>query len=216
VNKVSDVNNVNKGNQLKVDQLNQLNNKKTKALLLVGVGGQGTILASKILSEGLVKLGYDVKMSEIHGMAQRGGSVTTQIKYGEKIYSPIIGTGEADVIVAFEKAEAVRYLSYLKEDGTLVVNEHEIYPLPVLLGQEEYPSNSIEYLRERVSKLKVLDANTLAAELGNAKAQNIVLLGTVIKALGLEELDWVEVLKAYLPPKLHELNIKAFDAGLRF
>lgn len=191
-------------------------NKMTKALLLVGVGGQGTILASKVLSEGLVKLGYDVKMSEIHGMAQRGGSVTTQIKYGEKIYSPIIGTAEADVIVAFEKVEAVRYLPYLKEGGTLVVNEHEIYPLPVLLGQEQYPSNVMEFLGERVSKLKVLDANAIAAELGNAKAQNIVLLGTVIKALGLEELDWAEVLKAYLPPKLHDLNIKALHAGLSF
>lgn len=185
-----------------------------KALLLVGVGGQGTILASKILGEGLLKLGYDVKMSEIHGMAQRGGSVTTQIKYGTKIYSPIIGSGEADVIVAFEKVEAVRYLAYLKEKGTLIVNEHEIYPLPVLLGQEQYPGKVSEFLSQRVCNLKVLDANGIAAELGNSKAQNMVLLGTVIKALSLEKLAWEEVIKEYLPPKLQALNIKALQAGL--
>jgi indolepyruvate ferredoxin oxidoreductase beta subunit len=186
----------------------------TKALLLVGVGGQGTILASKILSEGLVRQGYDVKMSEIHGMAQRGGSVTTQIKFGEKVSSPIIGMAEADAIVAFEKVEAVRCLPYLKEEGILVVNDHEIYPLPVLTGQEEYPANTLEYLQKKVKKCKVLNANHIAAELGNTKAQNIVLLGAVIKALGLEKLDWVEILKKYLPPKLHELNIKALEAGL--
>ena len=186
----------------------------TKALLLVGVGGQGTILASKILSEGLVEQGYDVKMSEIHGMAQRGGSVTTQIKFGKKVFSPIIGLAEADVMVAFEKAEAVRCLSYLKEEGVLVVNDHEIYPLPVLTGKEEYPTNVLEYLQKKVKQCKVLKANHIAAELGNTKAQNIVLLGAVIKSLGLEELAWVDILKKHLPPKLHELNIKALEVGL--
>ncbi|MGI6587282.1 MAG: indolepyruvate oxidoreductase subunit beta [Peptococcia bacterium] len=186
----------------------------TKALLLVGVGGQGTILASKILSEGLVRQGYDVKMSEIHGMAQRGGSVTTQIKFGEKVFSPIIGLAEADAMVAFEKVEAVRCLPYLKEEGVLVVNDHKIYPLPVLTGKEEYPDDVLKFLQKKVRKCKVLNANHIAAELGNTKAQNIVLLGTVIKALGLEKLAWVEILKKYLPPKLHELNIKALQAGL--
>jgi indolepyruvate ferredoxin oxidoreductase beta subunit len=195
-------------------QLRRLVKKMTKALLLVGVGGQGTILASKILSEGLVRQGYDVKMSEIHGMAQRGGSVTTQIKFGEKVSSPIIGLAEADVIVAFEKVEAVRCLPYLKEEGTLVVNDHEIYPLPVLTGQEQYPADVLAFLQKQVKKCKVLNANHIAAELGNTKAQNIVLLGAVIKALGLEELDWVEILKKYLPPKLHQLNIKALESGL--
>lgn len=193
-------------------------NTETKALLLVGVGGQGTILASKILSEGLVLQGYDVKMSEIHGMAQRGGSVTTQIKYGAKVYSPIIGAGEADVIVAFEKLEAARYMSQLKKKGTLIVNDYEIYPLPVLLGQRAYPDNVLaeltRYVEKQEGRLKVLEAHKLAAELGNVKAQNIVLLGTVIKALGLEQLDWVEVLKSFLPPKLHEINIKALERGL--
>ena len=193
-------------------------NTETKALLLVGVGGQGTILASKILSEGLVLQGYDVKMSEIHGMAQRGGSVITQIKYGPKVYSPIIGAGEADVIVAFEKLEAARYMSQLKKKGTLIVNDYEIYPLPVLLGQRAYPDNVLagltRYVEEREGQLKVLEAHKLAAELGNVKTQNIVLLGTVIKALGLEKLDWVEVLKRFLPPKLHEINIKDLETGL--
>ncbi|MDD2401730.1 MAG: indolepyruvate oxidoreductase subunit beta [Clostridia bacterium] len=186
----------------------------TKALLLVGVGGQGTILASKILSEGLVKLGYDVKMSEIHGMAQRGGSVTTQIKFGKKVYSPVIGVAEADAIVAFEKVEAARYLYQLKKGGTLVINDHEIYPLPVLTGQEEYPGDINENLQKQVEKVKVLNANKIAEGLGNTKAQNIVLLGTVIKALGLEELDWIAVLKEYIPPKFYELNIKALEAGM--
>lgn len=192
--------------------------KSTKSLLLVGVGGQGTILASKILSEGLVQQGYDVKMSEIHGMSQRGGSVTTQIKYGRKVYSPIIGAGEADVIVAFEKLEAARYMAQLKKMGTLIVNDYEIYPLPVLLGQQAYPENVLTVLAEHVAKqkgqFKVLQAHKLAEELGNVKAQNMVLLGTVIKALGLENLDWVQVLKGFLPPKLHQLNIKALETGL--
>ncbi len=209
--------------QKKMPELNMGKKNKTKlenkALLLVGVGGQGTILASKVLSEGLVKQGYDVKMSEIHGMAQRGGSVTTQIKFGKKIYAPIVGAGEADVIVAFEKLEAARYLFQLKKMGTLIVNDHEIYPLPVLLGQQQYPDNVLSVLEKQVGKrigqLKVLQANTIAVELGNVKAQNIVLLGTVIKALGLEDLDWAEVLKEFLPLKLHELNIKALEAGLR-
>jgi len=186
----------------------------TKALLLAGVGGQGTILASKILSEGLVREGYNVKMSEIHGMAQRGGSVTTQIKFGEKVESPIIGLAEADVIVAFEKVEAVRCLAYLKEEGTLLVNDHEIYPLPVLTGKEEYPANVVEFLQKKVKKCSIIAANNIALELGNTKVQNIVLLGAVIKALGLVNLAWEETLKQYLPPKLYELNLKALQAGM--
>jgi len=186
----------------------------TKAILLVGVGGQGTILASKILSEGLVCEGYDVKMSEIHGMAQRGGSVTTQIIFGEKVASPIIGLGEADAIVAFEKVEAVRCLPYLKEEGTLLINDHEIYPLPVLTGKEEYTANVTEFLQKKVKKCSVIAANHIALELGNTKAQNIVLLGAVIKALGLGNLAWEEILKQYLPPKLYDLNLKALQAGM--
>lgn len=186
----------------------------SKSVLFVGVGGQGIILASKIFSEGLRKLGYDVKMSEIHGMAQRGGSVTTQVKFGKKVYSPCIGTGEADVIAAFEKMEAARWVHQLKENGTLIVNNHEIYSLPILIGLEKYPENVVEKLNKEVDNLRVVDAVTIAENLGNVKAQNIVLLGALIKVLDLDELDWEEILKEQLPPSLHDLNIKALKAGM--
>lgn len=186
-----------------------------KSILLVGVGGQGIILASKILTEGLLRLGYDVKMSEIHGMAQRGGSVTTQIRFGKKVYSPCIGQGEADVVLAFEKVEGVRWLHQLKRGGTLLLNDHEIYSLPVLMGKEDYPENIVEKLQKEVQNFKVFNAVEIAEELGNLKAQNIVLLGALIKALDLDEVDWVEVLKEHLPEKLHGLNIRALEAGMK-
>jgi indolepyruvate ferredoxin oxidoreductase beta subunit len=188
---------------------------KKKSVLLVGVGGQGTILASKILTEGLLQLGYDVKMSEIHGMAQRGGSVTTQIKYGKKVYSPIIDHGEADVILAFEKVEALRSLPYLKEGGKLLINDHEIYSLPVLIGQQAYPENIINKIREQVEHVKSFDAVSMAEELGNIKAQNMILLGSLIKALDLDDIEWSELLKASLPEKVHEVNLKALAAGMK-
>lgn len=186
----------------------------TKSILFVGVGGQGIILASKILTEGLIKFGYDVKMSEVHGMAQRGGSVTTQVRFGEKVFSPLIGLGEADVVVAFEKVEAARWLGYLKQGGTLVVNDYEIYSAPVLIGAEEYPEGIMEKLQEGVENLKTLRAAEIAEELGNIKVQNIVLLGALIKALGLQDLDWGEVVREVLPEKMHEINIKAIKAGM--
>jgi len=186
----------------------------SKSILLVGVGGQGIILASKILTEGLLRLGYDVKMSEIHGMAQRGGSVTTQIKFGKKVYSPCIGQGEADVVIAFEKVEAVRWLHQLKQGGTLLLNDYEIYSLPVLMGQEKYPENIVEKLEAQVENFKAFDAAGIAEKLGNIKAQNIVLLGALIKSLDMEDVDWVEILKESLPEKLHEINIKALEAGM--
>lgn len=186
-----------------------------KSLLLVGVGGQGTILVSKILSQGLIKEGYDVKMSEIHGMAQRGGSVTTQIRFGEKVYSPSIGTGEADVMIAFEKVEAARYLQQLKKGGRLIVNDVEMYPLPVLTGKEKYPNGVIEALKDEVENIKVINARKVAEELGEVKAQNIVMLGCLVKALELENIDWIELIKANLPEKLHEINIKAYESGDR-
>lgn len=185
-----------------------------KSILFVGVGGQGIILASRILTEGLVKFGYDVKMSEVHGMAQRGGSVTTQVRYGDKVYSPLIGDGEADVVVAFEKVEAARALKFLKKGGTLIVNDYEIYSLPVLIGKEEYPQGVIEKLIDAVERIKTFDAAEIAKDLGNIKAQNIVILGALIKALGLDDLNWHDVIKENLPERLHELNIKAFDVGL--
>ncbi len=186
----------------------------TKSILFVGVGGQGIILASKMLTQGLIKFGYDVKMSEVHGMAQRGGSVTTQVRYGEKVYSPLIGSGEADVVVAFEKVEAARCLPYLKKGGTLVVNDYEIYSLPVLIGQESYPADVIDRLKDGVENIKVFNAAEVALGLGNIKAQNIVLLGALIKALGLENMDWEAVVKENLPEKMHKLNIEAIRAGM--
>ena len=165
-----------------------------KNIILIGVGGQGTILTSKILAGGLVDMGYDVKMSEIHGMSQRGGSVSTQIRYGEKVYSPNIGVAEADIVVAFEKAEAVRGLPFLKKGGTLIVDEKEIAPLPVMMGTMQYPATILDELREKVEHVIVLNAAQIAEELGNAKAQNIVLLGSLVTYLGLEHIDWKAII----------------------
>lgn len=185
-----------------------------KSILMVGVGGQGTILTSKILSEGLLRQGYDVKMCEIHGMAQRGGSVTTQIKFGDKVYSTCIGDGEADVLVSFEKVEAARYLSSLKIDGTLVVNDFAVYSLPVLTGAATYPEHIVDTLAAKAAHLKCFNANGAAAELGNEKAQNMIVLGMVVKALGLEQIGWESIIKDFLPENLHALNIKAYQIGL--
>lgn len=185
-----------------------------KSLLLVGVGGQGTILVSKILSQGLLEAGYDVKMSEIHGMSQRGGSVTTQIKYGDKVYSPIIEKSEADLLISFEKIEAVRYISQLKKDGILIVNDEEIYPLPVLAGLDTYPDGVIEELVAKIPNINIIDAKKIATELGEPKSQNIVMLGLMVKMLELTDIDWVKQIKENLPEKLHDINIKAFEEGM--
>ena len=185
-------------------------------VLLVGVGGQGTILTSRILSAGLVELGFDVKMSEIHGMSQRGGSVTTQIRYGEKVYSPNIGEGEADIMVAFEKSEAVRGLPFLKKGGTIVVDEREIYSLPVLIGTIPYPDGIIESLKSTVDNVVVLEATRIATELGNVRAQNLVLLGSLVAYLSLEGIDWKELVGKMVPAKAKDLNMKAFQAGFDF
>ncbi len=188
--------------------------KAVKNILLVGVGGQGTILVSKILTSGLVKAGYDVKMSEVHGMAQRGGSVTTQVRYGEKVYSPIIGRGMADILVAFEKMEAARWIEYLKPDGIVVVNNYEIPSLPIAIGKAEYPQGVMEALAKNFKTIEI-DAAKTAMELGNIKTQNIVLLGALVKAFELNEIDWIEILKEIIPEKMLEINIKAFEKGMR-
>lgn len=189
-------------------------NNNGKNVLLVGVGGQGTILASKLLSEGLLALGYDVKMSEIHGMAQRGGSVSTHVRYGAKVYSPVMGTGEADVLVAFEKMEALRWLSYLSSDGVLIVNNHEIYPMPVILGQAVYPQVLEKKLAEAAPRMLLVEAAKAAAELGNPKVMNVVLLGAVVKSLGLADAEWSTTLRACVPPHALEINERAFRTGL--
>lgn len=187
--------------------------EKTVNVLFVGVGGQGTILASKILTEGLLKNGYDVKMSEVHGMAQRGGSVTTQVRFGKKVYSPLIEKGTCDVIVSFEKSEAARWLPYLKEDGYVVVNDYEIYPVTVTIGQEEYPENVNEKLKALVKNTVIVDAAKIAEDLGNIKAQNVVLLGALLKTLNLKDVNWDEVLEDVVPKKAIELNKKALRKG---
>ncbi len=184
-----------------------------KSIILVGVGGQGTITTSSILSKGLIEKGYDVKMSEIHGMSQRGGTVVTQIKYGEKVYSPIIGDGEADLIVSFEKLEALRALPYLKEGGTIVTDAREIFPMPVLTGAAEYPHDALEQLKAVVPNLIVVEAAKVAEELGNVKAQNIVLLGALVKQLGIDDIDWKDLVAKNVPAKLVDLNLKAFESG---
>lgn len=186
----------------------------TKSLLLVGVGGQGTILVSKILSEGLLEEGYDVKMAEIHGMSQRGGSVTTQIRFGDKVYSPTVNKGDADVLVSFEKVEALRYIPQLKKDGILIINEEEIWPLPVLSGLEEYPEGVMEEIKEKLANVVSVDARKIAEELGEPRSANIVMLGLMVKALGIDKIDWVSKIKKFLPERFHEANIKAFERGL--
>lgn len=183
-----------------------------KNILLVGVGGQGAILTSKILAAGLIDAGYDVKMSEVHGMAQRGGSVTTQVRYGEKVHSPIIGVGKADIVVAFEKIEALRWIEYLKPNGILVVNNYKIPSATVISGREKYPSNVIEKIESGIKNVTIIDAAKIATELGNIKAQNIVMLGAIIKALNLQNVDWNKIVKENVKPEFLELNLKALNS----
>lgn len=185
----------------------------TKSILLVGVGGQGTILASKILTMGLMEAGYDVKMSEIHGMSQRGGSVSSQVRYGEKVNSPVIEKGTADMIVSFEQMEALRNLDYLKEGGVLIINDEKIDSMSVITGKEVYPDDVLEEI-ESHAKATVLNATALAEELGNVKAANVILLGTIIKSMGLEDIDWESILKATIKPKFVDLNLKAIKVGM--
>ena len=186
-----------------------------KSILICGVGGQGTLLMSKTLTAGLVQAGYDVKMSEVHGMAQRGGSVSTQVRYGEKVFSPIIGRGEADVLVAFEKLEAARYSDLLKIGGTALINDYEVMPLPVSSGAAEYPQNIVEQM-QRSFDVSVIPASMIAKGLGNIRCTNIVLLGALVRAFHLESIDWNAALTESVPPKALALNLAAFDAGYRF
>ncbi len=185
-----------------------------KSILLTGVGGQGTILVSKLLTQGLIRAGYDVKMSEVHGMAQRGGSVSTQVRYGTKVYSPIIGEGSADILVAFEKMEAVRYAKFLKPDGIAVINNYEIPSLPVAIGAAEYPEGCVEAM-ENSFKTISFNAAQVAQEVGNPRTMNVVLLGALIHAFGMEDIDWEGVLRDTLPAKVLDVNLKALAAGMK-
>ena len=185
---------------------------KSKSAILVGVGGQGAILTAKVLVNGLMKAGYDVKMSEVHGMSQRGGSVSTQVHWGETVWSPVIGSGAADLMVAFEKMEAVRYAHFLKPDGIAVINDYAIPSATVTAGLETYPDGCLEAM-EANFKCHSLDAAKIAMDLGNVKCMNIVLFGAMTMALGLDEIDWEDVIKETVPPKFLELNLAAYRAG---
>jgi len=186
---------------------------ENKSALLVGVGGQGTILASKILVTGLMKAGFDIKMSEVHGMSQRGGSVSTQVHWGEKIYSPVIGEGAADILVAFEKMESVRYANFLKKDGVAVINDYEIPSSTIAAGLVTYPQGCIEQMEKHFT-CHILNAAEIAENLGFSKVMNIVLFGAMIKALGMDNMDWEEIISQTVPPKFLEINIAAYRAGL--
>ena len=184
----------------------------TKNIMIVGVGGQGTLLASRILGNTVIKEGFDVKVSEVHGMSQRGGSVVTYVKYGEKVYSPIIDKGEADIILAFELLEGYRALPFLKKGGKIIVNTQKIDPMPVITGASEYPAD-IETKLGKEADLTTLDALSLAKTAGNIKAVNVVLIGVMAKQTDIAYEKWVEVIKETVPAKFLEVYLKAFDAG---
>jgi indolepyruvate ferredoxin oxidoreductase beta subunit len=180
--------------------------------MIVGVGGQGTLLASRILGNCVIKEGYDVKVSEVHGMSQRGGSVVTYLKYGEKVYSPIVGKGEADIILAFEELEALRAMPYLKKGGKIIVNTQQINPMPVIVGKADYPTEILKTL-ENAGNVIALDALSLAKQSGNMKAVNVVLIGVLAKSSGIAYEKWVDTIKTTVPEKFLEINLKAFDLG---
>lgn len=183
-----------------------------KSALLVGVGGQGAILVAKILVKGLMEAGYDVKMSEVHGMSQRGGSVSTQVHWGEKVYSPVIGKGAVDLMVAFEKMEAVRYADYLKKDGIAVINDYAIPSSTIAAGLCTYPEGCLETMKQHFTCYS-LNAGQIAIGLGNAKCMNVVLLGAMTKALDIGEIDWERIVAETVPSKFKDLNLAAFRAG---
>ncbi len=184
-----------------------------KNILIVGVGGQGIILAADVLAQVLVSTEYDVKMAEVHGMSQRGGSVNTMIRFGTKVYSPVIEKGKADYIIAFEQLEALRWSGYLKPGGTLIMNSEKIKPLPVLLGNAEYPADIVERLKQKNIDLIEVEADKLAEEAGSKKAANIVLLGCLAGFLPIGKEVWHSYIERRVPPKTIEINKKAFDIG---
>lgn len=186
---------------------------ETKSIMIVGVGGQGSLLASRIIGNVLLQQGYDVKVSEVHGMSQRGGSVVTYVKYGEKVYSPVVEKGEADIIISFEQLEAARWLPYLKKGGHIVVSTQQIDPMPVITGAAVYPENIIQKLKAQGVDVIAVDALDLAEQCGNAKASNVVLMGVVSTKMQFEESVWQSALEHCVPEKFLELNKKAFALG---
>ncbi len=185
---------------------------KTKNIMIVGVGGQGTLLTSRILGGITLDAGYDVKLSEVHGMAQRGGSVVTFVRYGDKVYEPIVEAGQADVLIAFERLEALRYAHFLKEDGVLIVNNQQIDPMPVVIGAAVYPENIVENLKKKYRVIDV-DAISEAKKLGNTKVFNVIILGIAAQHMNFTKEEWLKVIENTVPPKTIDINKKAFEAG---
>lgn len=188
----------------------------TKNIMIVGVGGQGSLLASKLLGRLLVDEGYDVKVSEVHGMSQRGGSVVTYVRFGEKVYSPIITEGEADFIISFEKLEAARYAKFLKKDGVIIVNTQQIGPMPVIIGAAEYPTEVLSELKNKGLTVEQLDALEFAEQAGSSKAVNIVLMGKAAKYFDIPFDSWIAAIEKTVAPKFVEMNKKAFELGYNF
>ena len=186
---------------------------RVQNILMVGVGGQGVILASEIISEVMMRAGHDVKKSEVHGMAQRGGSVSSHVRFGPKVYSPLIKKGDADVLFSFELIESVRYLDFLRSDALLIVNNQKVLPPSVTLGADTYPEQLPELLRERFSRVDIVDALDIAKQAGNARALNVAFLGALSKHFGVDENLWKDVISSMLPLKLVDVNIKAFMLG---
>lgn len=186
-----------------------------KKIMIVGVGGQGSLLASKLMGNVLMAQGFDVKVSEVHGMAQRGGSVVTYVSYGDQVYSPVITQGEADAIVSFEKLEAARWLPFLKKGGRLIVSDQQISPMPVITGAAEYPADILEKIRAKGVFVTSLDALALAQEAGSAKAVNVVLIGVLSAMLDFPAKVWQQAIAQTVPPKSLQLNQKAFELGRR-
>ena len=186
---------------------------ETKSIMIVGVGGQGTLLASKLLGHLLMEQGYDVKVSEVHGMSQRGGSVVTYVRFGDKVYSPVIDKGQADFIVSFELLEAARWTSYLKPQGKIIVNTQQINPMPVIIGAAEYPENLAQKMVDAGLNVDAMDALSLAEQAGNAKAVNLVLMGRLSRYFDIPEEEWMVAIEQSVPPKFLELNKKAFTLG---
>ena len=185
---------------------------ENKSVLLVGVGGQGAILTARILVNGLIEKGYDVKMSEVHGMSQRGGSVSTQVHFGRKVYSPLVGKGAADIMVAFEKMEAVRYAEYLKPEGVAIINDYELPSAATAAGLAEYPENCLEAMQTSF-RCHSLKAAEIAEGLGNARCMNVVLFGAMTKVLAMDDIDWEKIIVDTVPEKFVQLNIAAYRAG---
>lgn len=186
---------------------------KTTNIMIVGVGGQGSLLASKLLGNLLVDEGYDVKVSEVHGMSQRGGSVVTYVRFGEKVFSPIIDKGEADFILSFEKIEAARYAEYLADGGKIIVNTQEIDPMPIITGAAEYPTDALDRLAEKGMEIISLDALSSANEAGSSKAVNIVLMGRLSRYMSISEKKWLSAIEKSVAPKFVDMNVKAFKLG---